>query len=84
MDQPSLLNFARRDWEALADSKAIHWALVKKAEGPLAAVFAGEELRRQARALRPNWPTRKDRRGDLETHARVAVQLRSVATLRPR
>jgi hypothetical protein len=75
-------DFARRDWEVLAISKSAHWADQKKRHGPAAAIRAAEALRQQVATLRPDWPTKKDRREDLATHARVAACLRVVVSTR--
>jgi hypothetical protein len=80
MDLSDLARFARRDWGMLGRMKAEHWKGVKKASGAGAALRAGEELRRQTRRLRPNWPTEQDRRRDLATHARVTASLRRVVS----
>jgi len=70
--------FAERDWAAVADLKVSYWANLKKTSGPGLAIQVGDELRRHAIALHPQWPTDEDRREDLATHARVAAALKSV------
>ena len=70
---------AERDWQTLAQLKAVHWNRVRKVSGAARAIQAGEALRRHARRLHPNWPTRKGRLDDLKTHARVAASLRRLA-----
>ena len=79
-----VLDFVRRDWELLTDSKAVHWAAWKKEHGPAAGIRAGEDLRRLVRLTHPGWPTRRDRQNDLETHARVSAALQSVVPPRSR
>jgi hypothetical protein len=77
-----LLDFVRRDWAAIADAKAQHWARRKRLHGPAGALLAGEALRRQVVALRPGWPTEKDRSEDLANHVRVTECLRLVLSAR--
>lgn len=74
-----LHDFARRDWAAVATSKAEHWARCKKEHGWADAVRAAAMLRRQIVVLRPGWPSEEDRSQDLATHARVADCLRRVS-----
>jgi hypothetical protein len=81
VDKADLQRFAGRDWDAVAASKVEHWARLKKARGPAEAVRAAEALRQQVVALRPGWPTEKDRSEDLATHARVAACLRRVLSI---
>jgi hypothetical protein len=66
-----LIQFARRDWNSLADLKAAHWKDVGAAE----ALRVGDELRRFAQRQHPGWPSEEERRLDLETHVRVTTAL---------
>jgi hypothetical protein len=79
MKKADLKAFAERDWAAVADLKVAYWANLKKTSGSGLAIRVGDELRRHAIALRPQWPTREDRRKDLASHARVAAALKRVS-----
>jgi len=73
-----LVRFARRDWDALAESKTAHWRAVKSELGEGAGICIGDALRRSAQAQNPGWPGDDDRARDLESHARVADALERV------
>jgi hypothetical protein len=66
-----LIQFARRDWDALANLKASHWKDVGAAE----ALQVGDELRRFAQRQHPGWPSEEERWLDLEMHVRVTTSL---------
>ena len=76
--------FARRDWSAVAESKAGFWADRKRTMTAGEALAIAEALRIHVRALRPDWPDPRSRDEDLAVHARVAEALRAVAVIRPR
>lgn len=83
MDRDSLRQFVRRDWPAVAASKARFWRALK-ARRSAAEVFAvADQLRTHAQQLRPGWPTRQHRLDDLLIHQRVGEALRAVVC-RPR
>lgn len=84
MDADDIRAFARRDWNAIAESKAGFWAERKPAMTPDEALAVAEGLRRHARALRPDWPDIRERDDDLAVHARVAEALRAVSAIRSR
>jgi hypothetical protein len=73
-----LVKFARRDWVAIEDDKAQYWAARKYVMSPAEALCLGADLRRHAKAVRPDWPSDAERMADLETHARVAKALRVI------
>lgn len=79
-----VIAFAGRDWEAIAALKRRRWAEQKAHMTPAEALAVGDELRRHAVALRPDWPTEDDRRNDIAVHARVSESLRRVNTGRRR
>lgn len=79
MTRDDLVRFANRDWGAIADNKARFWAERKRAMSPADAIRLGDDLRRYARGVRPDWPSEADRRVDGETHSRVSEALRAVA-----
>lgn len=82
MDPEDICAFARRDWNAVAESKAGFWADRKRAMTPDEALAVAEALRQHARALRPDWPDIRERDDDLAVHARVAEALRAVSAIR--
>lgn len=84
MDADDIRAFARRDWSAVAESKAGFWAERKRAMTPDEALAVAEGLRQHARALRPDWPDIRERDADLALHTRVAEALRAVSTFRSR
>jgi hypothetical protein len=71
--------FSRRNWEALARSKAEYWRKRKRARGGAEGIRVADDLRRQVLAIRPRWPSPAERAEDLQVHARVAEALRRVA-----
>jgi hypothetical protein len=79
-----ILAFARRDWAAVAESKAAYWASREKAAGAGAGIEAGDQPRRQILMSHPGWPAEEDRQVDIETHVRVAACLRRVVASRRR
>lgn len=83
MDRDALRQFARRDWSAVATSKARCWHDMKS-RLPVADVLGvADGIRAHAQRLRPDWPTRQDRLDDWAVHQRVGEALRAVAC-RPR
>ena len=80
MHKEDIIAFAQRDWDAIAEHKRRYWA-----ESAMTAderLRIADELRRYARELHPDWPTREQREEDLATHVRVGEALRRVR--RPR
>jgi hypothetical protein len=76
--------FAGRDWAALADAKARFWADRKRSMTSDEALATGEMLRQHARALKPDWPDKRERDEDLDVHVRVSGTLRAVFPSRTR
>ena len=83
MDRDDILAFARRDWAMVAESKTRYWLDRKRALSAAELLAVGDELRRHALAVRPDWPTDAERAADLATHERVTEALRAVPA-RPR
>jgi hypothetical protein len=79
VDSRDILAFARRDWSRVADAKAEYWLSLKGGMTPTEILTLGDDLRRHARAVRPDWPAEVDRAEDLAVHARVAEALRAVS-----
>ena len=78
MDKADLQEFARRDWAAVAESKALYWIEMKRGMDASAALAVGDLLRRHVLAVREDWPSASERAEDLSTHSRVAVALARV------
>lgn len=72
-------SFVRRDWSAVASSKAIHWERVRESEGVGVVLRITDELLEQARSSHPGWPTEEDRLQDLEAHALLSERFRRAA-----
>jgi hypothetical protein len=70
--------FAGRDWGLVEQAKRRFWSQRKRVLSPGEALAIAEGLRLHVRALRPDWPSAKERAEDLAVHARVAASLRSV------
>ena len=82
MDTADLVDFARRDWEALSDAKADYWSDLKRDFGEGECVRIGDELRRYVLAQHPDWPGDEERALDLATHVRVTSSLQLVSSSR--
>ena len=78
MDRDDILAFARRDWATIAESKTRYWLERKRTLSAAELLAVGDELRRHALAVRPDWPTGAERAADLATHERVTEALRAV------
>ncbi|MDP1569280.1 MAG: hypothetical protein Q8L86_04685 [Vicinamibacterales bacterium] len=83
MDRDTLRQFVRRDWSAVATSKARFWHTLKARSSAAEVLGIGDVMRSHAQALRPGWPSRQHRLDDLLVHQRVGEALRAVAC-RPR
>lgn len=67
--------FVARDWAAVRESKDLYWGERIARLGPAEAFRIAEELRRQALAQHPDWPTPEQRRQDFEAHLRLSALL---------
>ena len=83
MDRRALLEFARRDWSLVANAKTAFWRARKSGQSAAEILAIGDQWRRHAQAVRPDWPTEAERVADLEVHVRVAEALHAVGR-RPR
>ncbi len=83
MDRTAILEFVRRDWALVAEAKSTFWRNRKSGRSAAEILAMGDQLRRHAQAVRPDWPTEAERVADLEVHARVAEALHAVGR-RPR
>lgn len=73
MKREDLLAFARKDWAALAEVKRAHR---REHRDPLASFQIVDGLRAQVHAMRPDFPSARDREADLEAHIVLADRLR--------
>jgi hypothetical protein len=80
----SIRAYAERAWEEVAEAKLRHWSAEKERHGPAHLLRVAEALREEVRALRPDWPSKRERSADLATHARVSRSLALAAPLRRR
>ena len=79
MRNEDLIAFARRDWNAIAESKRRRWSEERSQMTAADALRVGDELREHVRSLNSDWPSTSDRLDDLAVHLRVAENLRRVA-----
>lgn len=80
MDRDSLRQFVRRDWPAVARSKARFWHDLKGRRSLAEVLSVANQLRSYAKRLRPDWPTPQQRFDDLLVHQRVGEALRAVVS----
>jgi hypothetical protein len=74
--------FASQDWAAAERGKDLYWRDWKRKNGPAASIRIADELRRQALAQKPDWPSEEERREDHETHLRVLAAIDLVSARR--
>jgi hypothetical protein len=79
VDRDAIRQFARRDWSAVATSKARFWRALKAGRSVADVIAVADQMRTHAQRLRPGWPTRQQRLDDLLVHQRVGEALRAVA-----
>lgn len=79
MTREDIVRYATRDWAGLADAKADYWAARKTTLAPAEIMQLGDDLRRHALAVRPDWPNAADRETDAAAHRRVSEALRAVS-----
>jgi hypothetical protein len=70
----------REQHEAARDAKMTYWRSLDVAT----RIALGDELRRHALKLHPDWPTRAQRDADLAGHIRFIERLEHVAKTRKR
>jgi hypothetical protein len=78
VDRSAIREFVRRDWSRVEAAKTAFWRGRKHGRTAAELLAAGEELRRYALSLRPEWPSAQDRAEDLAVHLRVSEALRAV------
>jgi hypothetical protein len=75
-----------RDVRAFLDFASLDWSLFDREPAwdpkvsPARGIRAGDALRRQVAAVRPDWPSAAERRADAAHHLRVAALLDRVTT----
>jgi hypothetical protein len=79
-DPAQLRAYAGRDWSAALRDKARCWRDFKLEHGPAGGVRVADELLRQVRLARPDWPSERERREDMEMHLRLIEVFRRVAS----
>jgi hypothetical protein len=62
--------------------KALYWREYKRRHGPAAGIRIADELRRQAIAARPGWPSPRDRAEDYAAHLRLLDALAKASARR--
>ena len=78
-----LIDFAQRDWSAIAESKAAYWPERGRRVGQDAAFRAADDMRRYVALVRPDWPDADARAADLASHV-AGESLRRVRDVRTR
>lgn len=70
--------FASRDRRVVDEDKTRYWVAWKHRHGVAGAIALADDLRRQARLARPDWPSEADRLDDLRAHLRLSALLQRV------
>jgi hypothetical protein len=84
MRREDLIEFARRDWQSIADAKERFWIEQKRRMTPTEALHLADDLRLAVISRRSDWPSEEERASDLATHARVSESLQRVPSTRTR
>jgi hypothetical protein len=84
MRKEDILAFVQRDWTAIAEQKRQWRAEQAKRMTAAEALAIGDELRRYALGLHPDWPTEQQRREDFAMHVRISESLSRVHAFRSR
>jgi hypothetical protein len=71
MDAEAVRAYMARDWSAVTDDKRAWWADRYQREGGLASWRASVALHAVVRRTRPDYPTERDRKADLDMHVRL-------------
>jgi hypothetical protein len=82
MSIADFVSAAERDAAVLTRSKALYWRDYKRRHGEAAGIRLADELRSQVRAMRPDWPSPRERAEDHAAHLRVLDALEHVASCR--
>ncbi len=84
VNRADVRRFLIRDWNAVARMKARFWIEEDHRLTAGQALALGDELRRHAHALRPDWPDPDERAADLAVHLRLSEAFRAVPVNRSR
>ena len=79
-----LVDFAQRDWAAVAEIKSEQWLDRKRRFGGADAFRIADDLRHHVAMTRPDWPDAAERSEDIASHVAVADSLRRVRDIRSR
>lgn len=82
MRREDLIEFARRDWQSVAEAKDRFWVDQKRRMTPAEALHLADDLRLAVIRQRSDWPSDEERAADLATHARVSESLQRVPSTR--
>jgi hypothetical protein len=77
-DPAALRAYVERDWASAARDDERSWIEQARRDGPAGGIRVADELRRQVLAMRPDWPSERERDEDRATHLRVIDALRRV------
>jgi hypothetical protein len=77
-DPATLRAYLERDWSSAARDDERSWIEQARRDGPAGGISIAAELRRQVLAMRPDWPSQRERDEDLATHLRLIDALRRV------
>jgi hypothetical protein len=84
MNRADVQGFMDRDWTAIEEMKARFWIEDDHRLTAAQALALGDNLRRYAQSVRPDWPDPDDRAADLAVHLRLTEALRAVPVNRSR
>jgi hypothetical protein len=84
MDGADVRGFVDRDWSAIEQMKAAFWTEDDHRLTAVQALALGDELRRYAQTVRPDWPGPEERAADLAVHRRLTEAFRAVPVNRSR
>ena len=77
-----MIAYVERDWSAVAEEKERFWANRLATADPLEAIEIAEELRMEALAVHPDWPSAEERLEDLKAHEALSELMRRAAPSR--
>lgn len=84
MNGADVRRFMNRDWNAVERMKARFWIEDDHRLTAAQALALGDDLRRYAQSVRPDWPDPNERAADLAVHLRLTEAFRAVPVNRPR
>jgi hypothetical protein len=79
LDRDDILAFARRNRSLVAEAKTAFWIGCTNSLSPAAVLALGDEVRRHASGIHPDWPDEPERAADLAVHRRVTEALGAVS-----